>query len=395
MAQITRSTKIGGGTVLQSNTVARATDVETDVLALFNEHNNHDSGNTTWGTVSAENATSTPLIANNAAGTNDIFDARDNGSSVFKVVDGGDLTLTGSTLTASSMNATIQTVTPTKLDWRGIRGIGPGLSFVSVTQVDILANSGVNETTIIFPDGTTRSVTEDTSVTNVNRRFDITAVAEFTSGTEDSGLRSGITEADNTWYGLYAVKSQINSANFVMAGDTTLYSVSNIATLDSRYGTDSWVYLGMIRNGDSGSTAGDILNFTQLGATTILINNLTGENWGSNSPGLQIATSASATALIYTRTVGTGDTDIPANLEHILWIGAINDPSAAQDRSLLSSDSGQTYIRVNSDDRFSGQIWASATKGLTLQSTTSAVGMDIIVHGWVDTPLADRGNILI
>jgi hypothetical protein len=94
MAQITRSTKIGGGTTLQSNTLARAADVETDILTLFAAHNAADDGSVKWQVGSFENATSTVVIANNSTGTNDILDARDNGTSVLKVADGGTTTIT-------------------------------------------------------------------------------------------------------------------------------------------------------------------------------------------------------------------------------------------------------------------------------------------------------------
>jgi hypothetical protein len=95
MAQITRSTKVGGGTTLQSNTLARAADVEADMLTLFTAHNNADTGTTKWQVGSFENAVSVPLIANNGAGTNDIVDFRDSGSSVFKIADVGIITHTG------------------------------------------------------------------------------------------------------------------------------------------------------------------------------------------------------------------------------------------------------------------------------------------------------------
>lgn len=93
MAQITRTTKIGGGATLQSNTLARAADVETDVLTLFTAHNNADTGTSKWQVGSFENASSTVVIANNSTGTNDILDARDNGTSVLKVADGGTTTV--------------------------------------------------------------------------------------------------------------------------------------------------------------------------------------------------------------------------------------------------------------------------------------------------------------
>lgn len=94
MAQITRSTKVGGGTVLQANTLARATDVETDILTLTNAHNTHDDGSAKWQVVSAENSSSVPLIANNSTGTQNIFEARDNGTARLTVADAGTVTLT-------------------------------------------------------------------------------------------------------------------------------------------------------------------------------------------------------------------------------------------------------------------------------------------------------------
>lgn len=92
MAQISRSTKVSGGTTLQANTSARAADVETDMLTAFNAHNNHDAGTSSWQVVSASNASSTPLIANNSSGVNNIVEARDNGTAVLTVADGGTTT---------------------------------------------------------------------------------------------------------------------------------------------------------------------------------------------------------------------------------------------------------------------------------------------------------------
>lgn len=93
MATIARSTKIAGGTVLTAHSLARAQDVETDILTLFNAHNNHDGGSSKWTTVSVEGTSSTVLIANNSSGTNDIADFRDNGTSVLKISDGGAILL--------------------------------------------------------------------------------------------------------------------------------------------------------------------------------------------------------------------------------------------------------------------------------------------------------------
>lgn len=92
MATVSRSTKVSGGTTLQSSTVARAIDVETDMLTLFNAHNNHDAGTSKWTVVSALNASACPLIADNSSGTNDIAEFKDNGTTILTVADGGIIT---------------------------------------------------------------------------------------------------------------------------------------------------------------------------------------------------------------------------------------------------------------------------------------------------------------
>lgn len=94
MAQISRSTKVNGGTTLASNTLARAADVETDMLTLFNAHNNADTGTTKWTVVSVEGSSSVPLVVSNSSGTQNIANFQDNGSNVLTVADGGTTTVT-------------------------------------------------------------------------------------------------------------------------------------------------------------------------------------------------------------------------------------------------------------------------------------------------------------
>lgn len=142
----------------------------------------------------------------------------------------------------------------------------PVMLWIDGNTIDSENNTGIaNQTTIIFPDGDTRSVIENTGVTTKYRRFIITNTANFTSGTESGGLRSGLSRTANTWYALYAIKSQINTANFVLVGDTTFPTQANFATLNSTYGTNSWVYLGPIANGDNSASTNTILSFDHIG----------------------------------------------------------------------------------------------------------------------------------
>lgn len=190
----------------------------------------------------------------------------------------------------------------------------PNLTWISATQVDVQNNTGTaNQTAILFPDGELRSVTENTSSTSVYRRFDMAATANFTSGTEDSGLYSGLTEGAN-WYAIYAVKSQINSSNFVLVGTTTLPLQANYSTLNSNFGSNSWVYLQTIPNSDGNSATGDIPKFYSTGNYTTLANT---SNLINNVYGIRLANAGAGSAsLTYTYSSGTaiGSGNIPGNI---------------------------------------------------------------------------------
>lgn len=95
MATVARGSKQAGGTNFTSNTTALAAEVNTDFNTLYDAWNNHDAGTSKHTIVSVENATSTVLVVNNSNGTNDIVDFKDNGTSTFKIADGGNITATG------------------------------------------------------------------------------------------------------------------------------------------------------------------------------------------------------------------------------------------------------------------------------------------------------------
>lgn len=224
----------------------------------------------------------------------------------------------------TGVTSAIQTQIGTKLGASFLAIRKPNLTWISVTTVDVEVNTGTaNQTSIIFPDGETRTVTEDTSSTNKYRRFIITAAAEFTSGTEDSGVRSGISEATNTWYAIYAVKSVIDATKFVLAGDTTEHVFSNYATLNSRYGTNGWVHLGYIRNGDQSGATGDILNFKQTGNMTIF-QNIAADAGTSSGLGVRLASTTGTTSLTWNYASGTSGAVVPEAVKIALITGAVN-----------------------------------------------------------------------
>ncbi len=420
MAQITRSTKVGGGTVLQSNTLARAADVETDVLTLFTHANNLDTGTEKHTVVSAEGSTTVPLTVNNSTGTQNIANFQDNGTSVLTVADGGIVTVApaGTTkVVANSSGLTLSNSATIAMGSAKITGLAsatatgdavaydqvsailsgyrrPNLTAISATTVDVEVNSGTaNTTDIVFPDNTRRSVTENTGSTSKYRRFIITEAAEFTSGTENSGLLSSLSEAANTWYQIYAVKSLINAANFVLVGTTTTPTQANFATLNSAFGTNGWVYLGRIANGDNASATTDIVSFKHVGNLMTFTNVGAGNTFNSN--GIRLATTASAATLTWSRSAGTAIPAIPGELN----VGLI--------QINQSPNASGTTVRNDSDTLHYGAGFGTAGIAYRFVHTTldagvkvasgdgSAENMDIFLQGFVDPLLGIGFNPLI
>lgn len=417
MAQITRSTKVNGLTTLAAHTLARAQDVEDDMLTLFNAHNNHDTGTSSWAVLKSVGASSVPLSADNSSGTQNIAELKDNGTAVVTVADGGATSLlaTGASAVPLSVNNGTSTGDIFQANDNGsevfdIKDGGqisgtyiskwlsykrPPLVYVSATQVDIKANTGTaNQTRVVFPDGEVREVTEDTSSTHKYRRFDITATAEFTSGTEDSGLRNGISEATNTRYMIYLIKSTIDLTKFVMVGDTTFPTVSNFSTLNTRYGTNGWIPVGYIFNGDGSGSTGDIVRFVQCGNTTVFRNNCVGNS--ANGNGVRIATTAGAASLTYTYAAGSGSTQIPDTITIAYYIGsAVVD---ANPRTVKFQNASQDIcsIALPASAQIQQQFISEATTNINVDpGAGSNMAMDIFLYGFIDDALGVGINPLI
>jgi hypothetical protein len=370
MASISRGAKAAGGTAFQDNTTAYGSEVETDFDTIYTAWNAHNSGSSTWSVVNATTGT----IA----------------------------TLGSTTATLTTANITTANITTAAITTLTVGGSAlfasfavkkPNLVYVSATSVDVEANTATtNETSIVFPDGNIRSVTEDTSSTHKYRRFIITAAAEFTSGTEDSGLRSGIAEAANTWYAIYAVKSVIDTTKFVLAGDTTVPIQSNVATLNSRYGTNGWVYLGTIRNGaDGASSTSDILSFVQHGNRTDLRNADNAGSTGALSRGIRFG-SNSAVTVSWTYAAGTGNAQVPNNI----LIGSFSVAAAATANVKIVDDAGtgaQIFYRGDATNA----VWLLEFKDMYLTNGirvtnggATSIAYNINFVGWVDGAL--NGN---
>lgn len=330
-----------------NGTTADAPQVNTNFSDIVTYVNNRNGGGTAWDALTVSGATSLQST----------------------------LAVTG----VATFSAAIKTAgTPSTLF--GYRR--PNLVYSSATAVNVENNTGTsNQTTIIFPDGDIRSVTEDVSSTHKYRQFLITATAEFTSGTEDSGLYSGLSEAANTWYAIYAVKSQIDSTKFVLVGTTTLPLQANFATLNSNLGTSSWVYLGLIRNGDGAAATGDILNFAHSGACTVFRNATS-----ALEPGIRLA-AATDTSVAYTYSAGTGAGTIPDHIK----LGIIT-AYAQQTLTLSNTTTSAVYSIASDTGTNSSQCIAVLPDGLT-NAGDSAVRR-ITLSGFIDPLLEGSYQIL-
>lgn len=70
----------------------QASEHNTNYSDIVSYINNRNSASSTWDACSVLSASSVPLIADNSSGTSDIVQFKDNGTTVFQVLDGGYVT---------------------------------------------------------------------------------------------------------------------------------------------------------------------------------------------------------------------------------------------------------------------------------------------------------------
>jgi hypothetical protein len=263
----------------------------------------------------------------------------------------------------------------------------PVLQFGSVTTVAV--ESGLDGTSgdipILFPDGTVRTETSTTRTT-----FDITRNAVLVTSGAQSGLTGATSEATNTWYALYACKVTDSSTLWVTVGSTVLPLRANYATLNTAYGTNGWVYLGLIRNGDNAGATGDILTFVQNGNTTFF-QNLTSDS----TTGMQLARTASAQTLSASYSAGTGALQIPNNIGIVSYDMGTFAVSGQQSGYANSAGSIIAVIAAVSGSGCQFQFFSTAANGT--KSTISAAANQIFIYlnSFVDNSLGVGSNPLL
>lgn len=275
----------------------------------------------------------------------------------------------------------------------------PVLKYVSATAIDVEANGIIpNQTKIIFPDNDVRSVVENTAVTSSNRRFIITETAEFVSGSENSGLRSGLSENGLTpeWFCIYAVKSQMSTSSFVLVGDRTLPLASNYSTLNTRYGALSWVYLGLFYNAaPAGGGFYDIFPFVQSGHRTIFT---VGDANSTDLPGAQFSSGVLNPKITFTPSAGMGTTQIPQTIGQGMWSFRMTGAGNNNSTLVTVKDGGEVYamkkltvVKSATEHDFYCTVKGDALSGVAAITDYSAGSSDIGVIsllGFYDMALA-------
>lgn len=268
----------------------------------------------------------------------------------------------------------------------------PVLQYASATTVAV--ESGLDGTSgdipIVFPDGSIRTETSTTRTT-----FNITRNAVLTTSGAQSGLTGATSEANNTWYALYAVKVTDSSTLWVTVGSTVLPLRANYATLNTAYGTNGWVYLGLIRNGDNSGTIGDILSFTQSGNFTMFRNDCVTNS--EVAAGTLLATTSGSTSLTWSYAAGTGAAQVPANISNGVIVGSeaarvaavyiMAKPSGGY--RLVSWQGGAFFTRV--------MVSTSIVDGIVIANNAAATSdaADILLGGFVDGVLGVGSNPLL
>lgn len=258
----------------------------------------------------------------------------------------------------------------------------PVLVYNSATVVNI--ETGLDGTsgdcTILFPDGNLRT---DTVTGRI--QCNLAQVAALT-GSWQSGLRTGAV-VNNTWYAIYAVKTSDNSSHWVAVADTVLPLVANFATLNSNFGSNSWIYLGLIRRGDGDAGATVILQFTMAGNFTIF-----SHPTSIAARGFVLASSAGATSVTYTYVAGTAGAQLPNNISLAYY--AVNLAAGSGATSMYDSGATDLMFEVPGSTATTLCCLMAASDGVRT-TNGSSVAVQITLAGFVDGVLGVGSNPIL
>lgn len=317
--------------------------------------------------------------------------------------DGGRLSnlyVTGSStmsITVGTYTATVSTIATLGATGTPINSFEkyrrPVLQYGSGTTVSV--ESGLNGTSgdvqILFPDNDLRTVNNTVDTTLAINRIAISTSPN--AGGNQSGLVYSASPTNNTWYAVYAQKTSGVSTDFVVVASTYTPIQANYAELNSKLGVDSWVYLGMIRYGDNGSTANAILKFKQAGNLNIFYNPISSADTGIsvNSTGI-IFSSGSATSITYTYVAGTSAREVPSNIDLVKWT-AIGPADLGGDYRLSNAANSYNIIRVNCSGVANIKVDYAASEGVRVDNSSgSSNAYSLMLAGFWDRALGIGAN---
>lgn len=204
------------------------------------------------------------------------------------------------------------------LMWLLARYRKPRLRYVDDNIFDIEPNAADGNTYIMGRDRLWK-VFDTTCSLAVDANGETAADA----GTAVSGRAAGEARTDNTWRYVYAVEVQYGTQADGIQCILVAYSVSpesaNLATINTKFGTGKWVYVGLIRNG---------WNIASNGAKIVpFINDECGymrftQTLTTNEPmGIQLATADSTSSLTYAVDISSDADGIPAVCTRVIFGG--------------------------------------------------------------------------
>lgn len=305
-------------------------------------------------------------------------------------------TVNGSVIngTKTDNSTTTYTVNPSIPYWSYKR---PRLVWNSVSRVDIETNTATSNTTsIMFPDGQVRTVTENLATTQNYHSFKPSQNAAFASGTIQGGLRSSLTATANTWYAMYAVKCTKagETTNYVLVGDTFTPVATNFSTLNTNFGTNGWVYLGMIRYGDSGLNTTIVLQFNQSGNSTVFTTTQTNNGNALSGQGVVLATTGGATSSTWTYVSGTSGVQIPPNiLQGTIFAGHGSTTVNVAVRYGVNTGPSVLVVPLGTAAGFAGAAKGQSPLDANLYMVpipTTSMALDLYLTGFIDDALSPR-----
>lgn len=267
----------------------------------------------------------------------------------------------------------------------------PSLFWISNSSITITTGTvdGQAAGEVIFPDGQLR-----TDSTSSHLIISTMNAAAFVSGTAKAGLLPGESGTQGK-YSVFAVKSQINSSDFVVVLDSTPMIPPNYSLFNSIYGTNGYIYIGTAAHYDNQAASSYFLRFRQSGNHTVFENLLVGS---AINPlrGILLATSASASTLTYTYATGPGATQFPPNISIVDAVAAVGSVTSGNEAQFKDSVNGEFYGVAQGSG--AGRMTISATGGADPQFGFNVTGnsytgaIDITVTGWYDDALGVGSN---